>query len=137
LPAGLDENDVERVVASATSTLAFYGGHTDADYARSVQGRAHVYLATGPILGLLDRFVTQWAGPESFLVKRSMRMVDSLYAGDELRFEGSVTKAWLDVSSGRVRRLVSLALEIHARGRCCVTATATYELPDRGAEARR
>jgi hypothetical protein len=67
-------------VASAAAPWTFFGGHTDADYARSVQGRDHVYLATGPILGLLDRYVTSGAGPEAFLANRSVRMVDSLAA---------------------------------------------------------
>jgi acyl dehydratase len=130
LPAVVDRIDVERVVASAASTWTFFGGHIDADYARSVQGRSHVYLATGPILGLLDRYVTSWAGPRAFLARRSMRMVESLCAGDELRFEGRVTKKWMDDSRGYDRSLVEIDLRIlNAAGKPCVLATAVFELP--------
>ena len=130
LPSAVDRIDVERVVATAASTWTFFGGHIDADYARSVQGRSHVYLATGPILGLLDRYVTSWAGPHAFLAKRSMRMVESLCAGDELRFAGRVSKKWTDDSRGYERRLVEIALEIrNGADKPCVLATAVYELP--------
>ena len=130
LPADVDRIDVERVVATAASTWTFFGGHIDADYARSVQGRAHVYMATGPILGLLDRYVTSWAGPQAFLARRSMRMVESLCAGDELRFEGRVSKKWMDGSRGYERSLVEIDLEIrNGADKPCVLATAVFELP--------
>ena len=130
LPTDVDRIDVERVVATAASTWTFFGGHIDADYARSIQGRSHVYLATGPILGLLDRYVTSWAGPQAFLAKRSMRMVESLCAGDELHFVGRVSKKWADASRGYERRLVEISLEIrNGAGKPCVLATAVYELP--------
>jgi len=130
LPADVDHLDVERVVATAASTWTFFGGHIDADYARSAQGRSHVYMPTGPILGLLDRYVTSWAGPHAFLAKRSMRMADSLYAGDELRFEGLVTKKWMDDSRGYNRPLIEIDLKIrNGADKACVLATASYELP--------
>ena len=130
LPADVDHLDVERVVATAASTWTFFGGHIDADYARSVQGRSHIYMATGPILGLLDRYVTSWAGPRAFLAKRSMRMADSLYADDELRFEGLVSKKWTDDSRGHPRALIEIDLKIrNGSDKACVVATAVYELP--------
>ncbi len=131
LPPARDQLDVGRVVASAAATWTFFGGHTDADYARSVQGRDHVYLATGPILGLLDRYVTSWAGPEAFLAKRSVRMVDSLYAGDELRFGGVVTRTWVDDTRGYRRALVELDVQIrNGTDAACVLATVCYQLPE-------
>ena len=130
LPADTDHIDVQRVVASAASTWTFFGGHIDSDYARSVQGRSHVYMATGPILGLLDRYVTSWAGPEAFLAKRSMRMVDSIYAGDDIRFEGTVTKTWIDDSRGYDRSLVAIDVTIrNGNDQPCVLASVIYELP--------
>ncbi|MEO8692994.1 MAG: hypothetical protein ABI658_05725 [Acidimicrobiales bacterium] len=132
LPSDVDRLDVERVVATATSTWTFFGGHIDADYARSAQGRSHIYMATGPILGLLDRYVTSWAGPESFLAKRSMRMAESLCAGDELRFEGRVTKKWMDDARGYDRALIEVDLKIrNDADKPCVLATSVYELPRR------
>jgi hypothetical protein len=133
LPAAVDHLDVERVVATAASTWTFFGGHIDGEYARSAQGRSHIYMATGPILGLLDRYATAWAGPQAFLAKRSMRMVDSLCAGDELRFEGRVSKKWMDDTRGYNRALIEIDLKIrNGADKACVLATAVYELPTRG-----
>jgi acyl dehydratase len=133
LPPFVDRITLERVVASAAATAVYFGGHIDPDYARTVQGRRHVYLATGPILGLLDRHVTSWAGPEAFLVKRSMRMAESICAGDEIRFEGTVARKACEEREGRTRWVVELELGIFGfDGRRCVTAKATWELPRRG-----
>jgi hypothetical protein len=130
LPPVVDPIDVQRVIATAAATWVFFGGHIDPEYARSVQGRQHIYLATGPILGLLDRYVTSWAGPEAFLAKRSVRLVDSLYAGDELHFAGVVTRKWLDATRGYERSLIEIDLEIRNRaGQPCVRATVCYQLP--------
>ena len=44
------------VVMSASATWTFFGGHTDTAYAQ-LQGRRDIYLATGPINGLVDRYL--------------------------------------------------------------------------------
>ena len=123
---------VELVVSSAASTLTYFGGHIDPDYAREKQGRATIYMATGPILGLIDRFVTSWAGPEAFIAKRSMRMSDSLYAGDLACFNGVVAAKRVDESRGYVRHLLGIDVEIHdAAGRACVRASVELDMPSR------
>ncbi len=130
LPTDSDHIDVQRVVESAAANWTYFGGHIDRDYARAVQGRTDIYLATGPITGLLDRYVTSWAGPEAFLAKRSMRMTESIYAGDDITFEGTVSKKWLDDSRGQERALISVDVAIrNGAGKQCVTATSVYELP--------
>ena len=137
LPPSVDRITLERVVASAAATAVYFGGHIDADYARTVQGRRHVYLATGPILGLLDRYVTSWAGPAAFLVKRSMRMAESICAGDEIRFEGTVVRKASEERAGRTAWVVELELAIvNAEGKRCVTATAKWALPRREGSLR-
>ena len=129
LPTFTELLDVERVVASATATRTFFGGHIDLEYARS-QGRSHIYMATGPIVGLLDRFVTDWAGPLSFLRKRSVKMVDSLYAGATIRIDGTVNRKWLESGRGRQQHLFEVGLTIaNDAGKVCVTATSVFEVP--------
>jgi hypothetical protein len=130
VPEAVDHIDVQRVVESAAANWTYFGGHIDSDYARNVQGRTHIYLATGPIQGMLDGYVTAWAGPEAFLAKRTMRMAESIYAGDDIRFEGTVTKKWIDDSRGYERALISVDIHIlNGAGTPCVTATSVYELP--------
>jgi hypothetical protein len=130
LPSFVERISLERIVASAAATAVYFGGHIDVDYARSVQGRRHVYLATGPILGLLDRYVTTWAGPEAFLLKRSMRMAESICAGDEIRFEGVLARKTSEEREGRLLWLVDLELVVTGfEGKRCVTAGARWALP--------
>ncbi|MFO0688640.1 MAG: MaoC family dehydratase N-terminal domain-containing protein [Myxococcota bacterium] len=131
LPEVDDVLDVERVVASAAATWTFFGGHIDADYARGVQGRDHVYLATGPVLGLLDAYVLGGLGRGAVLAKRSIRMDRSLCAGDPMRFRGQVVRRWLDEERGRPRRLVEIATTIAGSGgRICVRSSSVVELPE-------
>lgn len=129
IPSFVETLDVERVVAGATATRTFFGGHIDADYARS-QGRAHIYMATGPILGLLDRYVTDWAGPFAFLRRRSVKMADSLYAGATISIDGTVTRKWVEERDGRTVHLVEVDVTIeNEAGTKCVLATAHWALP--------
>ena len=129
LPPLHDHLDLERVVATAAATWPFFGGHIDADYARTVQGRKHVYMATGPILGMVDAYVMAWAGPEAFLAKRSMRMADSLYADDDIVIAGVVKRKWVDRERVAERPLVEIDVTItNAAGKPCVVASAVVQL---------
>lgn len=131
LPEMVDVLDVERVVASAAATWTFFGGHIDPDYARGVQGRDHVYLATGPVLGLLDAYVLNGLGRGAVLAKRSIRMDRSLCAGDRMVLRGQIVRRWLDEERGRARKLVEIATTILGAGdRVCVRSTSTVELPE-------
>lgn len=131
LPETVDVLDVERVVASAAATWTFFAGHIDPDYARRVQGRDHVYLATGPVLGLLDAYVLKGLGHGAVLAKRAIRMDRSLCAGDRMVFRGQIVRRWIDEERGRARKLVEVATTITGAGdRSCVRSTSTIELPD-------
>jgi hypothetical protein len=129
IPTSTEALDVERVIAGATSTRTFFGGHIDPEYARS-QGRSHIYMATGPILGLLDRYVTDWAGPLAFLRKRSVKMADSLYAGTTVRIDGVVARKWIEGRDGRDEHLVEIEMTIRNEAdTACVIATSRFTLP--------
>lgn len=57
-------------------------------------------------------------------------MVDSLYAGDELRFGGVVTRTWVDDTRGYRRPLVEIDVQIrNGTDAACVLATVCYQLP--------
>lgn len=145
LPECIDVLDVERVVASAAATWTFFGGHIDPDYARGVQGRDHVYLATGPVLGMLDAYVLNALGRGARLVKRSIRMDRSLCAGDRIVLRGRVVRRWTGSgtatgsatatangpAAARSRSFVEVETVILGAGdRACVRSTSTVELAD-------
>jgi hypothetical protein len=122
------------VVMSASATWTFFGGHTDTAYAQ-LQGRRDIYLATGPINGLVDRYLADRIGPEAFLRKRKVTMRESICAGDTITIEAAVTRRWLEepVVGPRTtgeRPHVEVGLRItNQLGAVCVSATAVLQLP--------
>lgn len=133
LPEHAFDVDHTMVVMSAAATGAFFRGHTDASYAQS-QARRDIYLATGPISGLIDRFVTAWCGPKPFLAKRTLTMRESICAGDRIRLTGEIIAISTSAPPGRpvTGPTVEIALEIHNQfdARCVSSAITLIFEPD-------
>ena len=106
LPDVVDEITFRRVIMNAGATGDYFPGHYDGDYAQR-QGQPSIYANSLHVFGLLDRAVTEWAGPASFLVRRNVRLVSSMYAGDTVTVAGTVT-------GKRDEGLVDLALTMTA-----------------------
>jgi len=85
----VDTITARRVIQNPGATGDYFPGHWDPDYARR-QGQRAIYANSLHIFGLLDRAVTEWAGPASFLMRRNVRLVSSLYAGDTVMVSGTV-----------------------------------------------
>ena len=77
------------------------------------------------IEGFIDRVATDWAGPHTFIRKRTMNMRASIYAGDTMVSEGAVEKHY--EQDGRA--LVDVAIIISTASGPCVPAQLTLELP--------
>ncbi len=114
----------ERVVLDAASTQDYFPGHHNPDYARH-QGQKNIYLNTMAIEGFIDRVVTDWAGPHTFIRKRQMQMRASIYAGDVMSGEGKVEKRYQEND----RNLLDLSVLISNQDGPCVPASLTIELP--------
>jgi hypothetical protein len=78
------------VVASALATRDFTPVHHDRDLAVA-NGSKDIFVNILTDNGLLQRFVSQWAGPQSLLRQTSVRLGVPCYAGDTLTFTGRVT----------------------------------------------
>lgn len=89
LPRLVDTITARRVVQNPGATGDYFPGHWDPDYARR-QGQRAIYANSLHVFGLLDRAVTEWAGPQAFLVRRNVRLVSSMYAGDTVVVSGVV-----------------------------------------------
>jgi uncharacterized protein len=77
------------VVATALATRDFYPVHHDHDMAvRS--GSPDIFLNILTTTGLVQRYVTDWAGPEAIVRAVSIRLGVPCYAGDTLTFTGRV-----------------------------------------------
>jgi acyl dehydratase len=90
IPPVVDEITARRVVQNPGATGDYFPGHWDPDYARR-QGQRAIYANSLHVFGLLDRAVTEWAGADSFLMRRNVRLVSSMYAGDTVTVAGVVT----------------------------------------------
>jgi uncharacterized protein len=78
------------VVATAVATRDFYPVHHD--HAMAVRsGSKDIFLNILTTTGLVQRYVTDWAGPEAIVRAVSIRLGVPCYAGDTLTFTGRAT----------------------------------------------
>ena len=114
------------VVASAIATRDFQDVHHDKDKAVA-RGGQDIFINILTTTGLVQRYVSDWAGPEALVRKIAIRLGAPCYAGDTLTFSGQVTE------SGDGEVVVEVA------GRCRlgdhVTGTVRVILPPEGTGA--
>lgn len=113
------------VVTTALATRDFTALHHDRDAARA-QGSADVFLNILTTVGLIQRFVTDWAGPRALVRAINVRLGAPAYAGDTLTLTGRVAE-----------RGANGSVMVEVRGACGqgdhVTGTVHLELAeDRG-----
>jgi acyl dehydratase len=133
LPKIDDVITYRRVIMNPATTWDYFPGHHDPEYARA-QGQPTIYVNTMHFLGFIDRCVTDWAGPRSFLVRRKVSTLRSVYAGDTMVGTGRVVGTRRQEQDGRVRFLVDLELEVsNQHGDRCASVAATVALPSREA----
>lgn len=79
------------VVSTAIATRDFYPVHHDKDLAVQ-RGSKDIFLNILTTTGLVQRFVTDWAGPDAIMRAVSIRLGVPCYAGDTLTLSGRVTE---------------------------------------------
>jgi acyl dehydratase len=80
------------VVASAIATRDFQDVHHDRDQAVA-RGGQDIFINILTTTGLVQRYVTDWAGPGALVRKIAIRLGAPCYAGDTLTFSGEVTES--------------------------------------------
>jgi hypothetical protein len=112
------------VVASAIATRDFQDVHHDRDRAVA-RGGNDIFINILTTTGLVQRYVTDWAGPQALVRKVAIRLGVPCYAGDTLTL------------SGRAEAGADGAVEVAVTGRCSlgdhVTGTVRLLLPPGGA----
>ena len=117
------------VVSTALATRDFQDVHHDRDLAQS-RGSADIFLNILTSTGLVQRFVTDWAGPEALVREVSVRLGAPCYPYDRLVFTGEVADVVTEEASGEsqihyiVRVMGKTELGDH------VVATVRVQLPD-------
>jgi uncharacterized OB-fold protein/acyl dehydratase len=108
------------VISSALATRDFQDVHHDRDLAVA-RGSKDIFVNILTTTGLVQRFVSGWAGPQAVFRSIAIRLGAPCYAGDTLTFSGQV-------SGGEGRERV-----VTVTGRCSlgdhVTGTVRVELP--------
>jgi uncharacterized protein len=78
------------VIASAIATRDFTPVHHDVGRAVAA-GSKDIFINILTTTGLVQRFVTDWAGPDAVVREISVRLGVPCYAGDRLTFTGAIT----------------------------------------------
>jgi uncharacterized protein len=79
------------VIASALATRDFTPVHHDVGRAVAA-GSKDIFVNILTTTGLVQRFVTDWAGPDAVVREISVRLGVPCYAGDTLTFTGAITE---------------------------------------------
>jgi len=122
----VDVIDYQRVVMNPGATWDYFPGHYDPEYARR-DGHPTIFVNTMHIAGFVDRIATDWAGPYSRVVRRKVRLLGSIYAGDSMVGRGRVVDKRLD----KDRHLVDLTIDVfNQRDELCCPAEVSLLLPE-------
>lgn len=123
LPPLVIEASPTFVVSTAIATRDFQDVHHDRDSAVA-RGSKDIFLNILTDNGLVQRFVTDWAGPEALMRSIKIKLGVPCYAYDTLTF------------SGRVTEFDGSRLTVAVTGRCSlgdhVTGTVQVVLPPAG-----
>ncbi|RDI47181.1 MaoC family dehydratase [Nocardia mexicana] len=90
LPELVIHADPTFVVSTALATRDFQDVHHDRDKAVE-RGSKDIFVNILTDTGLVQRFVTDWAGPGARVKSLKLRLGVPLYAGDTLTLSGTVT----------------------------------------------
>jgi hypothetical protein len=112
------------VVASALATRDFTKVHHDRAFAVA-SGSKDIFVNILTTTGLVQRFVSSWAGHQAIFRSVKIRLGAPCYAGDTLTFTGQVTEHTADSEADRY--------EIAVVGKCSlgnhVTSTVVVDIP--------
>ena len=78
------------IVSTAIATRDYQDVHHDRDKAQA-KGSKDIFVNILTDTGLVQRYVTDWAGPSAFITSISLRLGVPWYANDTVTFRGEVT----------------------------------------------
>jgi len=114
-----------RVVMNAGTSRDYMRGHHDPEYART-QGVKTIYMNSLFHFAFVDRLMTDWAGPQSFIARRKIVMRGSICAGDTIIGQGRVLRVGHEEPK---RHFVDLSMTVRNERELCCLAEGTLLLP--------
>ena len=79
------------IVAAAISSQDFEDVHHDPGKAQE-RGTPDIFMSINSTNGFIDRYITDWSGPNSRIVKTSLRLGVPNFPGDTMTFTGEVVE---------------------------------------------
>ena len=93
--------------------------HHDHDFAVNRNGTKDIFLNTPNQAAWFERFLTDWTGPKGRLGRMKFRMKGSVFPGDTMVLDGTVTKVETDEEGcGWVEVDVSLTVDGDVKTTC-------------------
>ena len=78
------------IISTAIASRDYQDVHHDRDLAQQ-RGSKDIFMNILSTNGFVGRFITDWAGPDAFIRKVSIRLAVPNYPGDTMRMTGRVT----------------------------------------------
>jgi hypothetical protein len=120
-----------RAAYLASATRDFSPQHSNRRYAQERSKTPDVFVNTPFNVGMISRFLTDWAGPASTVRRVRFAMRGNVCAGDDMILEGRVTEKL--VEEGEHRAVVEVT--ISTQDGPVTPCTAVVALPSRGTSA--
>lgn len=117
-----------RCVYLASATRDFSPQHSNRDYAQARSKTKDVFVNTPFNVGMVGRFMTDWAGPRSTIRRVTVNMRQNVCAGDDMIITGKVTKKYVLDGDHRV----DLDIMISTQDGPATPCAGTLSLPTRG-----
>jgi acyl dehydratase len=118
-----------RCVYLASATRDFSPQHSNRDYAQQRSKTRDVFVNTPFNIGMVSRYLTDWAGPRASVRSIRVAMRGAVCAGDDMIISGRVAKVYEDGGARRVDVDVMIATQDGPATPC----SATLVLPSRDA----
>jgi acyl dehydratase len=102
---------VTRCVYLASATRDFSPQHSNRDYCHERSKTKDVFVNTPFNVGMVGRFMTDWAGPRSTVRRVSVKMRENVCAGDDMIITGKVTRKYVEDGDHRVDLDIMIATQ--------------------------
>lgn len=107
------------VVLGALASRDWRPMHHDHDFAVNRNGTRDIFLNTPNQAAWFERYLTDWSGPKGRLGRMKFRMKGSVFPGDVMMFNGTVTAVNVDSSGcGWVEIDVALTVDGEIKTEC-------------------
>lgn len=90
-----------RIIATAIASRDYQDVHHDLELAQE-RGTKSIFMNILTTNGFVDRYITDWAGPDAFLKRVNIRLGAPNYAGDTMVLSGTVKEKSLVGDQGVV-----------------------------------